>query len=58
MPRIIEDSGNRFWRITADFSDHAWTGVPVKRINGGWADKAGAREQLVRKAATRVVEAA
>ena len=56
MPRIIEDSSNRFWRIVSDFSPVAWTGVPVKRVAGGWADKAGAREQLVRKAATRVVE--
>ena len=60
MAQIIETSDNRFFQV-ADAGaglDHVWIGVEVKRVKGVWAPKAKAREQLVRKAATRIVEAA
>lgn len=56
---IIETSDNRFYRVT-EIGDmalaHAWTGMPVKRVKGQWLIKANARPELVRKAATRIVE--
>ncbi len=57
---VVETSDNRFFRVTdagADL-DHVWIGLEVKRIKDGWAPKSKAREQLVRKAASRLVEAA
>jgi hypothetical protein len=54
---IIETSSNQFFRVSdAPGIDHAWLGVEVKRVKGGWEAKAKARPILVRKAATRVVE--
>lgn len=55
---IVETSSNQFFRVrVADGIDHAWIGIEVKRVKGSWEAKAKAREILVRKAATRVVEA-
>ena len=59
MQTIIETSANQFFRVEcAAGIDHAWLGVEVKRVRGEWVPKAKARPILVRKAATRVVEAA
>lgn len=59
MDTIIQTSANQFFRVrdtgSADLA-HVWYGVAVKRVRGEWVAKAGAREILVRKAATTVVE--
>ncbi|WP_262299716.1 hypothetical protein [Microvirga sesbaniae] len=58
---IIETSDNRFFRVretgNRDLA-HVWFGVAVKRSKGAWIEKAKAREILVRKAASRIVETA
>jgi hypothetical protein len=55
---IIEDSTNRLFRVTdAEGIDHAWKGVEVKKVKGAYVPKSKAREILVRKAASKVVEA-
>lgn len=55
---IIETSANQFYRVTehpdANLS-HVYCGVAVKKVRGVWVNRANAREQLVRKAATRFV---
>jgi len=56
---IIETSANQFFRVTETNSpelSHCWLGVAVKKSRGVWVNKANAREILVRKEATRVVE--
>jgi hypothetical protein len=54
---IIETSaGQRFSVRAASGIDHAWIGVEVKSVKGQWVPKAKAREILVRKAATKVIE--
>ncbi len=56
---VIETSDNRFYRVTETGNvdlQHVWFGVAVKRVAGQWVEKAKARQELVRKAATRVVE--
>jgi len=57
---IIETSDNRFYRVTdhidADLA-HLWFGVAVKKVKGEWVNKAKARVEMVRKAASTVVEA-
>jgi hypothetical protein len=59
LAQIIETSDNRFFRVTdAAGLDHVWNGIEVKRSKGAWVPKAKAREQIVRKAASRIVEAA
>ena len=58
---IIETSDNRFYRVRETNDPnlaHVWLGVPVKRVKGGFIERAHARAVLVRKAASRVVEAA
>jgi len=53
----IETSSNQFFRVRAAAGiEHAWIGIEVKRVKGAWIVKAKAREMLVRKAATRIVE--
>ena len=57
---IIETSDNRFYRVTESIQPelaHLWFGVPVKKVRGEWTDKKRARPQMVRKAASRLVEA-
>ena len=57
---IIETSCNRFFKVkpaTAPGHEHLWLGIEVKNARGGWKEKRRAFWQLVRKAATRVVEA-
>jgi DNA-binding PadR family transcriptional regulator len=64
---IIETSDNRFYRVTETGQkdlDHVWFGIPVKKVSGQWVLTAaaikkpqGKSAQLVRKAASRVVEA-
>lgn len=58
---VIETSCNHFYRV-AEIADaalsHVWSGVEVKRVRGVWVDKKNARLELVRKAASRIVEAA
>lgn len=63
MTTIIETSDNRFYQVaetgSADLA-HVWTGIEVKLVSGRkgtWAPKKNARPELVRKAATRVVQA-
>lgn len=64
---IIETSDNRFYRVVETGSmelAHVWYGVRVKKVRGQWVFTAEGRRaymnqrpELVRKAATRVVEA-
>lgn len=57
---IIETSANRFYRVTETGSPdlaHVWTGTEVKRVRGEYVAKKNARPELVRKAASHVVEA-
>lgn len=57
---IIETSSNRFYRVVEienpDLA-HCWMGIEVKRVRGEFVPKKNAYSELVRKAATRVVEA-
>lgn len=58
MPSIVETLAGQFFRVreTGDpRADHVWLGVEVKRVRGGFADKAKAREILVRKLGCRAV---
>ncbi|KQP81109.1 hypothetical protein ASF60_22325 [Methylobacterium sp. Leaf113] len=58
---IIETLANQFFRVreTGDPSAaHVWLGIEVKRVRGAYVPKAKAREILVRKLGTRMVEAA
>jgi hypothetical protein len=61
---IIQTSDNRFYQVTetgsADLA-HVWNGIEVKLVSGRkgtWAPKKNARAELVRKAATRIVQSA
>ena len=61
---IIETSCNRFFRVTETNQpglEHVWSGHEVKRkktpLGIQWVIKATIKDVLVRKAATRVVEA-
>lgn len=54
---VVETSANEFFFVRdIDGIDHAWLGFRVKRVKGAWKAKAGARQVLVRKAATRIVQ--
>lgn len=56
---IIETSCNHFYRVTETNDEalaHVWYGIEVKFTKGQWEVKKRAYRQLVRKAATRVVE--
>jgi hypothetical protein len=57
---IIETSDNRFFFV-ADYEDpnlaHVWRGLRGKFVKGGhFVIKSGTKEEMVRKAATRIVE--
>ena len=57
---IIETSSGQLFSVTETGKpglDHVWTGVAVKKVKGQYIIKATARPQLVRKAATTVVDA-
>lgn len=59
---IIETSDNRFYRVTETGNPdlaHVWNGARVKRDRktGEWVRTGKWSVELVRKAATRVVEA-
>lgn len=57
---IIETSDNRLFSVrdTGDVDlQHVWWGIEVKRAKGGFAPKAKARQTLVRKEATRLIQA-
>ena len=57
---IIETSDNRFYSVQPAQDpalDHVWLGFQVKRAKGEWVALKTSRVGLVRKAATRVVEA-
>lgn len=56
---IIETSANELFQVRETGSpdlEHVWLGIAVKRVKGEYVPKAKAREILVRKAASRVVE--
>jgi len=54
---IVETSSNQLFRVRpAEGIDHAWIGIEVKKVGGAYVPKAKAREQLVRKAETKLVE--
>lgn len=65
---IIETSANKFYQVTETNKlglDHCWYGYSVKQVRGEFVLTAAGkrasslnRPELVRKAATRVVEAA
>ena len=42
--------------VVAAFCGLLWFGIEVKRTKTGWVPKKNAREILVRKTATRIVE--
>lgn len=55
---IIETSSNQLYQVRdADGIDHAWIGIRVKKTKAGYVPVAKARDELVRKAATRVIAA-
>lgn len=62
---IIETTANRFYRVWDHNQaglDHVWFGVQIKKVKGAWLDKKpkarpGVRVEMVRKEASRVVEA-
>lgn len=60
---IIEISDNRFYEVFENVSpelQHCWKGEEIKRDRktGGWKYTKARRFELVRKAASRIVEAA
>ena len=58
---IIETSANQFFRVTEHDDPalaHVYCGVAVKRVRGVWVKKANAREILVGKAGSKIIEAA
>ncbi len=55
---IVETSANLLFQVRETNSanlSHVWFGIPVKRVKGGFAPKAGATERLIRKAGSRVI---
>jgi hypothetical protein len=57
---IIETSANELYRVRETGNPalaHVWLGIAVKRVKGEFVPKANRREELVRKAASRVVVA-
>lgn len=54
---IIRTAADQLFQVREAGYDHAWIGVEVKRTAAGYQPKAKAREILVRKASTEVVEA-
>lgn len=55
---IIETTNGQLYSVRdagRDDLSHVWLGTEVKRVKGGFAPKAKAREILVRKAFTRVI---
>ena len=59
-PQIVQTNDGRLFRVRDAGADipQAWFGTEVKRVRGGFADKAKARETLVRKACSAVVREA
>lgn len=55
---IVETSSNQIF-IVRESANHpqAWIGTAAKKTKGGYVPKKGAKEVLVRKAASRIVEA-
>ncbi len=49
MPQIIETTSNQLYRVVAEFSPEQFDCIEVKRVKGGFADKAKARPQIVNK---------
>lgn len=57
---IIETSCNNFYQVRETNNEnlaHVWFGVAVKRVKGEWVPKAKARQELVRKEDSRIVQA-
>ncbi len=58
--RIIETSAGQHYAVR-DTGDpalaHVWLGIAVKRSKGAWSPKTKAREILIRKEGSRLVEA-
>lgn len=53
---IIETSSNQLFRVKDIVGiEHAWEGVEVKRVRGGFESKKNAKPILVRKAATKII---
>lgn len=56
MPAIVETLANQLFQVRdLPDVDHVWMGIEVKRVKGGFAPKAKAREILVRKLGCRVI---
>lgn len=55
---IIEDNAGSFYSVrdAGPGLEHVYIGIPVKRTAAGFVPKAGARERLVRRLLTRVVQ--
>lgn len=56
---IVETTDNRLFLVSETANEglaHVWWGVPLKAVKGGFAPKAKASAQLVRKAGCRLVE--
>jgi hypothetical protein len=61
MNQIVETTCNRLYRVreTGDAAlSHVWIGVEVKKLMGGFVDKAKARPTLVRKEGTKILVSA
>lgn len=48
MPHIIETTSNHLFRVVSDCGAQ-FDCIPVKRVKGGFADKAKARHMLINK---------
>jgi len=48
MPQIIEITTNQIFRVVADLGAQ-FDCVEIKRVKGGFADKAKARRQIINK---------
>jgi uncharacterized membrane protein len=60
---VIQTSCGHFYSVIDTFDanlSHVWYGLPVKKVKGVWlhkTSKKGVKIELVRKEATRLIEA-
>jgi len=57
---IIETSSNQIYKVRETNNEnlqHVWFGIEVKFVKGQWVPKAKAKETLVRKMASIILEA-
>ena len=59
MTMIVVTTDNRRFRVREDNDpnlSHVWIGIPVKLVKGVWVPKAHAKQQLVRKEGSTVLQ--